>query len=251
VYAQGAKFNKIKVALFVDGGTEASEFTKEFRRSDDDDLSFRKVDGEAIRNGALNNFDALVVPGGSASEESASLGAEAREEIRRFVKEGGIYMGVCAGAYLASQQRKHDLGLLPLTTLDSEHWYRVNEGKLVDVELTPAGMEVFGIHKRNVRLVYENGPIFAPPVEQPDDSFAPLGFFRSEVVADGGEPGVMLGAPAIILSRFGRGSVLALSPHPEETPGLKQVELHALHWLYNHRSQSDAAAAILRKQKNR
>jgi len=92
-------------------------------------------------------------------------------------------MGVCAGAYLASQQRDHDLGLLPLTTLDSDHWYRVADGTLVDVELTPAGMEIFGIPTRNIKLIYENGSIFAPPVERPDSTFTPLGFFRSEVVA--------------------------------------------------------------------
>lgn len=245
VYAEG---NKIRVALFVDGGTESSAFTKEFRRSDDNELSYQKVDGDEIRHGTLSDFDALVVPGGSASKESASLGAEAREEICRFVKDGGIYMGVCAGAYLASRQRKNDLGLLPLTTLDNDHWFRVTDGTLVDVELTPAGMEIFGIPRRNIKLVYENGPIFAPPVEPPDDSLTPLGFFRSEVVARGGERGVMLGAPAIILARYGRGIVLVLSPHPEETPGLKKVKVHALHWLCDHRSQS-AMAEILSKGK--
>ncbi len=246
VYGQGAK---IRVALFIDNGTEASEFTKEFRRTDDEDVAYKRVNGDDIRNGVLRNFDAVVIPGGSASEESASLGAEAREEIRRFVKEGGIYLGVCAGAYLASRQREHDLGLLPLTTLDSAHWYRVDDGTMVDVELTAAGMELFGITKRNIRLIYENGPVFAPPIERPDPSFSPLGFFRSEVVADGGKPGVMIGAPAIILSKYGRGSVLVLSPHPEETPGLKQVEVHAIHWLYDHRAQSVATVGAT-NQKN-
>jgi Biotin-protein ligase, N terminal len=240
VSADGAK---LRVALFVDEGTEASEFRKEFRRSYDDALIYRKIDGQAISNGALNNFDALVVPGGSASEESASLGAEARREICRFVREGGIYMGVCAGAYLASSQRKHDLGLLPLTTVDSVHWFRVDDGRLVDVELTAAGMEIFGISRPNIRLVYENGPIFAPLAQDQGQvpglqgGCIPLAFFRSEVVAPGGERGVMIGAPAIVMSQYGRGYVIALSPHPEETPGFKQAELRALHWLFDHRSK--------------
>jgi hypothetical protein len=151
-------------------------------------------------------------------------------------------MGVCAGAYLASSQRKHDLGLMPLTTVDSAHWFRVDDGKLVDVELTAAGMEIFGISRPNIRLVYENGPIFAPLAQDQGQvglqgSCIPLAFFRSEVVAPGGERGVMIGAPAIVMSQYGRGFVIALSPHPEETPGFKQAELRALHWLFDHRSK--------------
>lgn len=235
---------RINVALFIDRGTDASEFTKEFKRSEDAAMTFENVDSDDIRSGMLRNFDAIVIPGGSASEESASLGPEARAEIQRFVRDGGIYMGVCAGAYLASQQREHDLGLLPLTTVDSAHWYRVDDGTPVDVELTPEGMEIFGIRSRNIQLVYENGPIFAPQPVSPDPNLRPLAFFRSEVVANGGTRGVMLGAPAIVLSKYGRGSVLVLSPHPEETPGLKQSEVHALHWLYDHRSEIDTKVSV-------
>ncbi len=104
----------------------------------------------------------------------------------------------------------------------------------VNVQLTPTGMEVFGINKSNIRILYENGTVFAPASGKPADSLVPLEFFRSEVVADDGTPGVMLGAPAMILSRYGQGMVLAISPHPEETPDLKNAEVHALHWLYDH-----------------
>ncbi len=227
----------LRVALFVDHGTESSEFRKEFERSDDDSFVYRRVDGDDISNGALKKFDALVVPGGSASTESRSMGAEARNEVRRFVEEGGIYMGVCAGAYLASQAAQTDIGMLPIKTLDKEHWYRVDDATKVDMELTPAGMEIFGITDRNIEIKYENGPIFAP-LDKRTPSLTALGFFRSEVVADGGERGVMLGAPAIILAEYGRGTVLAISPHFEETRGYKQVQIHALHWLYEQRNRA-------------
>lgn len=233
-----AQENTIRVALFIDEGTEASEFRKEFRRNTDPSIIYQKVNGEDIGSGILRNFDALVIPGGSATTEAYSMGPAAREEVRRFVREGGIYLGVCAGAYLASKLKDCYLGMLPLKTLDEEHWYRTSGAPLVDVELTEAGMEVFGIKERNVRIVYEDGPIFAPPFEPTDPSFAPLGFFRSEVVAPGGQPGVMIGAPAIIFSKYGRGAILVISPHPEETPGMKQAELRALRWLYEHRSAS-------------
>ncbi len=244
--AAQADAGQIKVALFVGGGTEPSEFTKEFRNSNDPAIYCEKVDSNDIRNGVLTNFDALVIPGGSASVESRSLGKEARDNIRQFVSNGGIYLGVCAGAYLASQNEPTDLGFLPVVTADAKHWFRVDpdNGPLVDIELTPAGMEVFGINQSRIKLIYENGPIFAPPTQKPDDSFTPLAYFRSEVVADGGTPGVMINSPAIILARYGRGSVLSISPHPEETPGFKETELHAIHWLYNHRVPRAAATSL-------
>lgn len=237
-----AQTHTLKVALFVDKGASASDrsdFKKEFNRSDD--INYTEVYGEDIRRGVLKNFEILVVPGGSAGKDARSMGPEAREEVRRFVKSGGIYMGVCAGAYLASQQREFYLGMLPLKTIDSEHWYRTADGTTVDVEMTPLGMDVFGVSKSNLRIFYENGPIFALPPEPPDESFAILGTFRSEVVADGGTEGVMVGAPASILCRYGRGIVLVLSPHPESTPGLKTMEVHALHWLYDHRNQGESS----------
>lgn len=232
----------IRVGLFVDRG--ASDIAKaNFRRllENRDDLNCTEVYGDDIRDGALKSFDALIIPGGSAGKDAISLGPEAREEIRRFVNDGGIYMGVCAGAYLASSARDNYLGLFPLTTVDQKHWYRVDDGTPVDVQLTALGMQVFGIAQPDISIVYENGPIF-PPIEKPNESFRPLGFFRSEVVADGGERGVMLGAPAMILSRYGRGIVLAISPHPEKTPGLGKVLLHALHWLYDQRSRTTQRA---------
>jgi putative intracellular protease/amidase len=228
----------IKVALFADRGAVAIQFKKEFARSDDASITYSNVDGNAIRSGALQQFDVLLVPGGSALKEANSMGTEAREEVRRFVKNGGIYMGVCAGAYLASQAKVTDIGLLPLKTLDPAHWYRVDDATRVDVELTPLGMEAFGIKKRNIAIKYENGPIFAGPASGPNDRLMPLGFYRSEVVGDGGDRGAMLGAPAVVLAKYGQGTVMAISPHFEATPGFKQVQLHALHWLYDHRGDA-------------
>jgi putative intracellular protease/amidase len=229
--------NKIKVALFEDRGASApAKRNFETVLSNSDDIQFQTIYGDDIADGSLQGFDALIMPGGSASKQAISLGPQARAEVRRFVRDGGIYMGVCAGAYLSSEAQDNYLALLPLTTLDQKHWYRVDDGTPVNVELTPAGMDVFGVNTRNINIVYENGPIFAPPTQKVDDSFTPLGFFRSEVVADGGQRGVMLGAPAMILSRYGRGIVLAISPHPEKTPGLKQMITRALRWMYEHRT---------------
>lgn len=228
----------LRVALFV--GKGASDRAKRnFKRllASSDSVQYQSILGEDIRSGALKDFDAIVVPGGSAAKEAVSMGPEARSEVRRFIEEGGVYLGVCAGAYLATRLRDNYLGFLPLKTRDPEHWYRVDDATDVEVELTQEGAEVFGLDTRRIKLAYENGPIFGPPEEAVNESFRPLGFFRSEVVASGGERGVMLDAPAMLLTRYGRGIVLAISPHPELTAGKHKMILNALAWLYDHRGQ--------------
>lgn len=233
-----AETASIKVALLINPGTEASEFRKELRNNDDENITYKIIHNSDLRDGSLKDYQALIIPGGSATTESNTMGPEAREEIKRFIKDGGIYLGVCAGAYLASSLKQVYLGLLPIKTNDSEHWWRTDGAPKLLVELTPAGQEIFGVQSKFVRIAYENGPVFSPPFAKTDDSFTPLGYFREEVVGDGGKAGVMLGAPAIIYSRYGKGSILVISPHPEESPGLKQVELHAIRWLYEHRNSN-------------
>ena len=227
----------MSVALFVDKGASAPA-KKNFKRLlYNSDFSWKAVEGSDIENGCLKDYDALIVPGGSALKEARSMGREAREEVRRFVRNGGIYLGVCAGAYLSSKAKENDLGLIPVSTLDQAHWFRTQDGTDVKVELTDRGMEVFGLDRKDVEILYENGPIFGPPLEDAKESLTPLGYYRSEVVAEGGKRGVMLGAPAAILARYGRGTVLALSPHPEKTPHLGHILLHALRWMYDHKEQ--------------
>lgn len=229
-----AQTHKIRVALYVDSGASGPA-KKNFRKLLDmgDDLRYDPIYADDIGSGALRNYDVLIVPGGNASRDALTMGSDAREKVRRFVKQGGIYMGICAGAYLASRSKNDFIGMLPIKTLDPRHWYRVDEGMPVDLELTPTGMDVFGLKARKIKIVYENGPIFAPPS---DNKLIPLGYFRSEVVGHGGKRGVMLGAPAMVMSRYGQGVVLAISPHPEKTPGYRRMILHALDWLFDHRA---------------
>jgi hypothetical protein len=77
-------------------------------------FSFDLLTSETVRNGALNNYQVLFVPGGWASLKSESLGADGREELRRYVSRGGAYLGICGGAGLALQVDE-GLGLLPVT----------------------------------------------------------------------------------------------------------------------------------------
>jgi len=76
-------------------------------------FSFDLLTAEAVRKDALKNHQLLIVPGGWASLKSEALGASGRDRLRRFVRSGGEYLGLCGGAGLALQVDE-GLSLLPV-----------------------------------------------------------------------------------------------------------------------------------------
>jgi len=76
-------------------------------------FAFDVVSAEGVRRGALSSYQLVVVPGGWASLKSEALGRGGRDELRRFVRHGGSYLGLCGGAGLALRVDE-GLGLLPV-----------------------------------------------------------------------------------------------------------------------------------------
>ena len=52
---------------------------------------------------ATQHFDAVVFAGGSGAAQARSIGAAGRALVRSFVGQGGGYVGICAGAYMATR----------------------------------------------------------------------------------------------------------------------------------------------------
>ena len=74
-------------------------------------LPFDLVRAEDVRNGCLDQYAALFVPGGWASNKVKALGSDGMEAIKRFVHDGGSYLGFCGGAGLATVD---GIGLVPV-----------------------------------------------------------------------------------------------------------------------------------------
>jgi hypothetical protein len=74
-------------------------------------LPFDLIRSADIRNGKLKKYAVLFVPGGWASNKLKALGQDGVSEIKKFVHEGGAYLGFCGGAGLATQD---GIGLVPV-----------------------------------------------------------------------------------------------------------------------------------------
>ena len=97
----------LRVAVFVDNGARnigAFRWVELTARAKG--VVATPVDGAAVRAGALDAADVLVMPGGSSVYEAKSLGADGREKVRSFVRNGGGYVGTCAGCCLLMEPSK-------------------------------------------------------------------------------------------------------------------------------------------------
>ena len=156
-------------------------------------LTPRFVTPEMINPTVFTDAVVWIQPGGNAIKASAAIGEKKLRLIRKFVHEGGGYVGLCAGAFLAdttvdSKDTVRGLGIIPWST----DYYPIDSGE----NGTLARITWRG--KSRV-LFFNGGGTFAL-----DDSH-PV-----KVIAKYED-----GQPATIETTFGNGRLALTGAHPE------------------------------------
>jgi hypothetical protein len=166
-----------------------------------------------------------------------ALQESGREEVVSFVKKGGGYVGICAGAYLGTANSTSYLSLVNAVIPDSNNWGR--GGGDVQLELTDEGAELFGRREGQFPVRYHNGPVFAPGSIPDLPAYKVLAYFRTEFTRRGAKEGVMLNSPAIICAPFWRGRAMLISPHPESSTdeSLRSFIHSAAYWVADRRKK--------------
>lgn len=190
--------------------------------------SVSKLNGEDFRNVDLNQYAAVIFSGGVASAQSESLGESGRNRLREYVRSGGGYIGICAGAYLACSNFSWGLGVLNAATV-SNKWRRGQAW--VEERLTEDGTQILGEAPYSFFVRYNNGPILKPAGRKDIPEYVALALFQTEVAENETPSGIMVNSPAQAVGRFGNGRVFVSSPHPENTPGLVHLIPRALSWV--------------------
>jgi glutamine amidotransferase-like uncharacterized protein len=100
---------KPKILTYIDAGT--FDGTSRLMRAIAQQLppaayEMRVVMADDLRHDAALFDDAVlfVMPGGADLPFCEALNGAPNERIRRFVEEGGVYLGICAGAYYACRE---------------------------------------------------------------------------------------------------------------------------------------------------
>ena len=209
-----AKAAPLRIAVYVDkGARNLGVFHWLEITSRASNAVMTPVDGEAVRAGALDSADVLVMPGGSSVQESKSLGAEGREKIRAFVKNGGGYIGTCAGCCLLMESSKcHPdmLNMIPYT-------FSVCGGKTdLSIMFNQRATDLAGIRKGTEKVRYSEGPVPVPSLPVKEADVEVVAYYNSDVNAQSAkERTSMAGQAAAIAGTYGKGRLFAIAVHPE------------------------------------
>ena len=99
----------------------------------------------------------VVIPGGDERRMVASVGASGVRQLRRFVKAGGRYVGICAGAAIATTRKRYALSLVRLWCVDDN---RDRDAKMVTLIDPENGRD-------GAQWDYLNGPWMVPMKRDP------------------------------------------------------------------------------------
>jgi glutamine amidotransferase-like uncharacterized protein len=220
--------NTIKVAIYKGKGTSDSQKTVLAALEKLPEVKVTILSAEDIQAGKLKDFDVIIHSGGSGGAQGKALGEDGRKQVKEFVEGGGGYVGICAGAYLASRSYDWSLHILDAEVIDRQHWAR-GFGD-VDLKFSPKGKEFFDASKEKVSIHYYQGPLLAPGNDPKIPDYTPLATFDTEIAKNGAPKGIMIGTTAIAQGEFGRGKVIVFSPHPEKFETTQTFIKRALEW---------------------
>jgi glutamine amidotransferase-like uncharacterized protein len=219
----------IKVILYADKGSAGKGIPRVTELlSKDPQFHLMKLNAEQLRTQDWSDAKAIIFTGGSGGGQSKTIGPEGVKKVHDFVEKGGGYVGICAGAYLACEGFSWGLKILDAKTVSSK-WKR-GEGT-VKLEFTPKGQEILGFKPGEHEIRYANGPIYCAANIEAIPDYEPLALFRTELAENDSPKGVMVNAPAMVASQFGKGRVLCSSPHPEQTAGMENWIVNATLWV--------------------
>jgi len=219
----------IRVAIY-DHSDGSAKGPKALRRILTAEQGFEciKVTPEDIQNQGLKDCHVLIMPGGSGSLQAKKLGETGRKNIQQFVTNGGGYVGICAGSYLASSDYEWSLHLLNAKVFDRAHWARGTGD--VTMKMTDEGKLLLFEDSNELKVYYGQGPLLVPDTKPDLPAYEPLAEYSSEIAKKGAPTGVMIGTTAIARAPYGKGRVICYSPHPEVSGGPNHLISMGVRW---------------------
>jgi biotin--protein ligase len=167
-----------------------------------------RIDADAINHGDLQPMDVVYFPGGSSGPFQEDITPEGKEKIRQRVRDGGCFIGTCAGALFAAErviwegleESGETLALFPGTVeapipeILGGPQYGMCQVDLVKPHPITKGKP------DSAWILYYNAPFFRP---SPGAAVDIVGRYR------------ITNDPALVAFEYGAGRVFLTGPHPE------------------------------------
>ena len=202
---------EVKVGLFLDEGCRGNgpfQWARLLAHSPQVDLTL--LDGKDIRDGKLEGLDLLLCPGGGGAKQIGAMKPEGFALVKKYVEEGGCYVGICAGSYNA-MNREGRFAFLPYDYIQGAF------GKLADlaIDFNEEGAKMLGIKPGRHIARYNGGNIMRETEPTGKGESQVLAVYKSSVSHYDAAPYNFLDTPAVVFGHYGKGKVLITSFHPE------------------------------------
>ncbi|KAJ3358712.1 biotin holocarboxylase synthetase [Allomyces javanicus] len=192
-----------------------------------------QVDARTLRNDPWEPSTALVViPGGRDLPYLRKLGTDGQARIAAYVRSGGRYLGICAGAYFASQSIEFEVNDPDLCVTGKREMAffpgmargAVYPGFQYDSEAGARATTIYAVEKTRPKdlpaalNVYFNGGCFfdleTVPAAHRDAVTVLASYQDSSPLA----PSVNAALPAVVECAVGQGRAVLMGPHIEYAP---------------------------------
>ncbi|MBP5639652.1 MAG: hypothetical protein J6X55_09250 [Victivallales bacterium] len=216
---------KVKIGLFLDDGCRGNgpyQWVRLLANSPQLDLTL--LDGQAIRDGKLADLQVLLCPGGGGAKQIAAMKPEGFERVRKFVEDGGSYIGICAGSYNA-MNRDGRFAFLPYDYIDNAY------GKLADLafDFNEEGAKLLGLTPRQRVARYNGGNIMRPTKPTGKGDCQIVAVYKSSVSNYNKVAYNFMDTPAAVFGHYGKGKVMVTSFHPESYESTHDIALGCIY----------------------
>jgi glutamine amidotransferase-like uncharacterized protein len=177
------------------------------------------VDSDFLKKGGnwIESSGMLVIPGGADKPYSEKLSGAGCENIRAFVKNGGTYLGICAGGYFGTSKVEFALGTdIEVNEVRELSFFPgISRGPFLKVfvynsEKGACAAKIKLLHNGDVFYAYFNGGCtFDMGSVKPEDmkNIQVLGVYADKD-----------NAPAIVKCKYGNGYAILSGVHFEYDP---------------------------------
>jgi glutamine amidotransferase-like uncharacterized protein len=169
------------------------------------------INSTNIKNGHLNDYKIIVIPGGWAYDYFIDLGETGKAKIREFIANGGGYWGSCAGAFFACEEIQwldnnreelydYGLGLFSGSCRNDPEIAEWPGYTMTEIIMnTSINLFEFSESNKSFQIMYYGGPYF----NVGSHNVTVLGTYKIN------------NKPALIALEYGSGRVFLSGVHPE------------------------------------
>jgi len=219
-----------KIGLYISDGVTSNTINvwlKHYKSGLIKNLSVLKT-GDFIPE-TLNQYDCVILPGGSGSKICNCLEEKGRQALIDYVHRGGKVLGVCAGAYAVSSGYEWSMGLINYELVDKPNAHRGERN--MSFKVTEDGKKLLKIKQEILPdIYYHNGPVWKKYITDSEDDTT-LMVFTEDIYSEKGIAGQVIDTPAMVYSKREQGHIIAISPHFEKSPGYEYVIKKVLQFL--------------------